>query len=60
FFNFSRGRYWTGPEEVFEPSETHIDFAIPPTRRSLLMFIHLLTTYLRLKFGWWRENTRTL
>ncbi len=33
FFNFSRGRYWTGPEEVFEPSETHKDFAIPPHKK---------------------------
>jgi hypothetical protein len=33
FFNFSSGRYWTGPEEVFEPSETHVDFAIPPHKK---------------------------
>jgi hypothetical protein len=33
FFNFSRGRYWTGPEEVYEPSETHVDFAIPPHKK---------------------------
>jgi hypothetical protein len=33
FFNFSRGRYWTGPEEIFEPSETHVDFAIPPHKK---------------------------
>jgi hypothetical protein len=33
FFNFSTGRYWTGPEEIFEPSETHMDFAIPPHKK---------------------------
>ncbi|MEM2129126.1 MAG: hypothetical protein QXZ70_00855 [Candidatus Bathyarchaeia archaeon] len=29
FFNFTEGRYWGGDEEVFEPSVSYEDFAIP-------------------------------
>lgn len=40
FFNFSRGRYWTGAEELFEPSETWEDFYIPPHKK---VAFHVIT-----------------